>query len=446
MLEDDTSRLALRPTSFTLLSMCEQLYDPSRCTAARTSKGQKSAWIHWSAWCRVHNTEPWRLERFTSETDHHREAVLQAGFINFVHLRQSARPRSGRKAALPSSAAKTLAHVRKMHKDRDFPMVSSLLVQNEIRKLYMDHKAKHGVQDLIPRRKEPFTREILLDTILGAPSGTVIGRFRLDWASRSGRSLRGLTKTLASTGFRKAEVSVDKAGQSLCDCLTRAGLSWLLRGKVYASGSAPADLLSDPREGDFAILQPPPSKSDPFDMVWGSKPIFLPFNTDPLSAFTSLADIELNDPVVGSPEQTAMFTADDGAPFTGHFLDRLLHGLLLRHFPESVAKNYSWHSCRIWLATALLASGASRAQIQALCRWQTDESLNIYACLGAAQYSHLLSAAFNVRIDAARATTLAEAVPFICRHDVLAATGAARELAAADLDADVAPDDDADND
>lgn len=446
MLEEDTSRLALRPTSFTLLSMCEQLYDPSRCTAARTSKGQKSAWVHWSAWCRVHNTDPWRLERFASETDHHREAVLQAGFINFVHLRQSVRPKSGRKAALPSSAAKTLAHVRKMHKDRDFPMVSSRLVQNEIRKLFMDHKAKHGVQDLIPKRKEPFTREILLDTILGAPDDTAVGRFKLVWASRSGRSIRGLTKTLASTGFRKAEISVEKAGQSLWDCLTRAGLSWLLRGKVYASGSAPADLLLQPREGDFAILQPPPSKSDPFDMVWGSKPIFLPFCADPLSAFTSLADIELNDPVVGSPEQTALFTADDGSPFTGHFLDRLLHGLLLRHFPESVAKHYSWHSCRIWLATALLASGASRAQIQALCRWQTEESLNIYACLGAAQYSHLLSAAFNVRIDAARATTLAEAVPFICRHDVLAATSAARELATADLDADVAPDDDADND
>ena len=91
------------------------------------SKGQKSAWVHWDAWCRVHNTDPWRLERFTTDTDHHREAVLQAGFIHFVHLRQSARPRSGRKAALPSSAAKTLAHIRKMHKDRDFPMVASRL-------------------------------------------------------------------------------------------------------------------------------------------------------------------------------------------------------------------------------------------------------------------------------------------------------------------------------
>ena len=262
-------------------------------------------------------------------------------------------------------------------------------------------------------------------------------------------SLRGLTKTLASTGFRKSEVSVEKAGQSLCDCLTRANLTWLLRGRIYASGAAPSALLSAPQEGDFAILQPPPSKSDPFDMVWGSKPIFLPFCADPLSAFTSLADIELLDPIIGAPELTAMFTTDDGAPFTGHFLDRLLHGLLPRHFPESVAKRYSWHSCRIWLATALLASGASRAQIQALCRWQTDESLNIYACLGAEQYSRLLSGAFGVRIDAARATALADAAPFICRNDVLAATGAARELAElpqADLDADPEPDDDADND
>jgi hypothetical protein len=446
MLEEDTSRLALRPTSFTLLSMCEQLYDPRRCTAARTSKGQKSAWVHWAAWCRVHNTDPWRLERFLTDTDHHREAVLQAGFIHFVHLRQSAHPRSGRKAALPSSAAKTLCHIRKMHKDRDFPMVASRLVQNEIRKLYMDHKARHGVADLIPKRKEPFTREILLDTILGAPEATTVGRFKIAWASRSGRSLRALTKTLASTGFRKAEISVEKADQPLCDCLTRAGLSWLLRGKVYASGCAPADLLSSPQPGDFAVLQPPPSKSDPFDMVWGSKPIFLPFSSDPLSAFTSLADIELNDPIVGSPELTALFTDDHGAPFTGHFLDRLLHGLLLRHFPESVAKNYSWHSCRIWLATALLASGASRAQIQALCRWQTDESLNVYACLGAEQYARLLAGAFGVRIDAARAATLAEAAPFICRHDVLAVTGAARVLADADIDADLAPDDDADDD
>ena len=51
----------------------------------------------------------------------------------------------------------------------------------------MDHKARHGVADLIPKRKEPFTREILLDTILGAPEATTVGRFKIAWGSRSGR-------------------------------------------------------------------------------------------------------------------------------------------------------------------------------------------------------------------------------------------------------------------
>ena len=38
--------------------------------------------------------------------------------------------------------------------------------------------------------------------------------------------------------------------------------------------------------------------------------------------------------------------------------------------------------------------------------------------------------------EAAEVPPAADAMPFICRHDVLAATGAARELATADLDAD----------
>jgi hypothetical protein len=31
---------------------------------------------------------------------------------------------------------------------------------------------------------------------LGAPEGMAVGRFKIAWASRSGRSLRALTKTL----------------------------------------------------------------------------------------------------------------------------------------------------------------------------------------------------------------------------------------------------------
>ena len=183
-------------------------------------------------------------------------------------------------------------------------------------------------------------------------------------------------------------------------------------------------------------------------MVWGNKPIWLPYLPDALAAFSALADIELNDGFAGPPQSVALFTGDDGLAFSGAQLDRLLRAMLLRHYPEHVAKNYSWHSARIFLATALLASKASRAQIQALCRWQTEESLNIYACLGAKQYGELIESALAARIDAARATTLADAVPFLDHTDLVRAMAAAVAPTATppNLDADPSPDDDADDD
>ena len=449
----DTSRLALRPTTFTIHSLCEELYDPGESTPASSARGHRSAWKHWAAWCRLHNTDPWRLEHHVTATDLQREGVLQAGFLRFVHLRQSVRPRDGRKAALPSSASKTLAHVRKMHKDRGFPMVASTLVQVNLRKLLMQYKRQHGVKDLIPHRKQPFTRAILLDTLAATPDGYKLGQYTVQRDSRKWRSVIGLIKTLAQTGFRKAEICVDKHGQPCnVNCLSRGHLRWLLQGKVYSSGSVPQALLQNPGPGDFAILTPPPSKSDPFDMVWGDKPIYLPFDLDPLAAFSALADIEISDSFEGPPGNTALFTGDDGLPFSASQLDTLLYHMLRRHFDPATVRLYSWHSARIFLCCALLASGCPRSLVQALCRWQTDESINVYSCLGASQYAGLLKAAMAVRIDGARAATLADAAPFIDILDVLRAQAASRDSAGGlarvveQIDDPADPDDDADDD
>ena len=175
-------------------------------------------------------------------------------------------------------------------------------------------------------------------------------------------------------------------------------------------------------------------------------------STDSLSVFCGLADVELHDAFEGDPHLTALFTGDDGLPFSGSQLDTLLHHMLCRVYTPETARLYSWHSARIYLACALLASKATRAQIQAICRWQTEESLNIYACIGAAQYAELLTNAMTVRIDAARAATLAEAVPFIDISDVRRAqrtqqaTDDTMDGAAEGLDNAPIPDDDADQD
>ena len=132
----------------------------------------------------------------------------------------------------------------------------------------------------------------MIETILlGADPGLDLGFTRLNWNTRLGRSLRGVICTLAQTGFRKAEISVSRQ-QPFCDadCLARGGVHWFLRGRMYTPGTAPASYLLNPQPGDFAVVTPPPSKSDPFDMVWGGNPIWLPFQpNEHLCAFVALA-------------------------------------------------------------------------------------------------------------------------------------------------------------
>ena len=97
-----------------------------------------------------------------------------------------------------------------------------------------------------------------------------------------------------------------------------------------------------------------------------------------------------------------------------------------------------------------MASGCPRSLVQAICRWQTDESINVYTCLGAEQYSKILRAAMAAKIDGARAATLADAAPFIDISDLrraqVQASPAQLTNAADQIDNHPDSDDDADTD
>ena len=454
MLAEDTSNYSIK--SGNLWSICEQVFDPSSGVKVRSAKGQRSAWKHWEAWCRQNNTSPWRFGAYNPDSyrDSMREQVLQAGFIRFCHLRQSVHARGVRKgkAAQPKSAVKVLSHIRRMHRDRGETMAPAVLVASELRKLNFEYKNEFGVQGLIPERKQPFTREILTDCLLGAPKGFKAGIMVVDWEARSGRTLRAITTVAASTGFRKAEFTMD-AGGNVHDCLCYGHVTWYLRGHTFGPGQdPPREYLLNPQEGDFLVLQPPPSKSDPFDAVWGSRPIWLPYRPkETLNAFAAVLDLWLHHaPPTDERERTPLFQREDKQAYTGAQLDTVLSALLLRKLSPDVAKLYSWHSARIFLATALLAAGCTRPQIQAMCRWQTEESLEIYCLMDAKLYAELIDQAMSTRFRAARANHLAKGIPFLSKEDMLRATCAAPtrgfDASAADIDADPDPDDDADDD
>ena len=156
----DRSSLAFRADAAFIRELCGTIFDPTGAGLARTRlKAGSSDWNHWVAWCERVGTAPWRLDLLPGSGPPMREQVLQAGFIRFAHIRQSARPRNGKPVADPRSAAKSLAVVRKMHEDRGFHMPLSKLVAIETKKLLNEFVARYDRALLIPQRKEPFTRE-----------------------------------------------------------------------------------------------------------------------------------------------------------------------------------------------------------------------------------------------------------------------------------------------
>ena len=91
---------------------------------------------------------------------------------------------------------------------------------------------------------------------------------------------------------------------------------------------------------------------------------------------------------------TALFVDNSLQPLTGRFIETTLQAAL-RSFglSKEEAGRYSPHSFRIYLACALKSAGKSDAEIQMLCRWQSLDSLRLYARMDARQYSELIQAA-----------------------------------------------------
>ena len=80
-------------------------------------------------------------------------------------------------------------------------------------------------------------------------------------------------------------------------------------------------------------------------------------------------------------------------------VDLLLELLLLAFLPEAEAAKCSFHSFRIGFACSLLAAGCPPATIQALARWRSAESLEVYARLNPSDYAAWVSKALSQRTD-----------------------------------------------
>ena len=212
-------------------------------------------------------------------------------------------------------------------------------------------------------------------------------------------SFAAFLTTLRHSGSRKADLLDHTAADFNAASMTRRNLKWRIRGVTY--DSPPAVALRDLRKGDCAILLPGCTKSDPFALHFGDRPMYLPYlPDDPTNAAFRLQQLELLCPApASSRRRSPLFCSDDTSRSLTHAqADDTFNALATLALGPAVAMALSLHSGRVWLASALLALHSSDATIQAMVRWLCPESIRTYAHMEPAEYERFLLSAISAPI------------------------------------------------
>jgi hypothetical protein len=186
--------------------------------------------------------------------------------------------------------------------------------------------------------------------------------------------------------------------------LTWTLVSWYIGGKYVA---CPSDAqLQALGESDFMLITPPPSKADQSGAVWGSSPIYLPFRDELRNAPRAVRELLLHIGPASYSGSDAVFTSCNGSPLTGDVMKEALFRMVSSFMPAEAARLFTWHSARVYLATALHAAGVKPGVIQAMLRWQTDESLRLYALLSRDTAAAHLDSAAKANVASVRSSSL----------------------------------------
>jgi hypothetical protein len=411
-LVNDPSPLALRPDNPSrLYSLCTaQIAATATVPAVGTLSADGTAWRRWVSYCDSLNTPPLRTAEGEAVGNDarsaSREAILQSGFLIF--LASVVEPRSSADAAAkPQSLFNNLLAVRRVHQRLmvDFRITrgTTLLLKAQVRAFIKEN----GPEALLPARKEPLDASQLRQ-LFSLGNGIAIGGRALDWGNFFFISYKALLCTGLAAAFRKAELCLPDGVDFSLGRLSVASVSWVIAGTAVQR--ATNQQLRSLALGDYCVLKPPLCKNDPFGLHFGTKPIWLPVGDRAANAARALAAVFLACPTYPEhPAETPLFrTGIEGAPLRHREADLVLRHLLMAAFPRADVSRWSMHSLRIGAASALLAAGASPALIQAICRWRSAKSVEIYARMGPEDYGRYVLQIERQVVDAVSAQRVLE--------------------------------------
>ena len=386
-----------------LLQACEvALGIAGDAFAQRTSEADVGHWKAWSDYCKAMGTDPFRpaIDPMNDRLSFLREVVLLVNAL--LHFMKTRRPRSrADKMIKPQSAMNILLGANRVMRSNFASFIPLSTLKLPLKGLMKRFVQRFGPSSLIPKRREPFTNGMIC-SLASLPIGMDLGRFgRLTAGSRQRACWRAAVALATSTGFRKAEMF---RSNETTFFITWDNFSWIIAGVLIKSPSD--EELQALKEGDYLAVSPPPSKADQTNMVWGAHPLYLPFHEQARNAAAALRDLALDVSVGARGAAKPVFVGGDNQPVTADIMAEAMCKAMAYLVGPQRAKLYTWHSARVSLATHLLKCKVAPATIQAILRWQTDESLRAYARLSMDDYARHLDRAANATIAAVQSSNM----------------------------------------
>ena len=232
----------------------------------------------------------------------------------------------------PESALAILRGVRRIHTDAGIETPSLKLATRRMTELMMQYAKDVGPENVAPVRKAPLTHKLISDMLYVRDGAPILkGGKPWHWSTAYGRSTRTLIHVLAQTGFRKAEVALHSNVKWDSMRISFSNLTWWIGG-TQAPNPTAAQLLGL-KDGDFACLQPPPSKADQFGRKWANNLIWLPFDAlANINAARALSQWELSAGVKPEDRRTTPLFCGPrgvGSSLMADAFDTIFHSLLL---------------------------------------------------------------------------------------------------------------------
>ena len=414
-LREDSSSWALIPANDDRLLQLASTGDAYAAAGIPdgTMGADAAGWRKWKRFlgAEFKGADPWRKDPEVQRGDvraTQRECTALALFYLWVFA--SIKPRGrGRRKGKPQSALNNVAAVRRIHRRARFPMPPCPMLADMLKGMNDEYCRLHGDRRaLLPQRKEPLRNEYFT-AMLRVPDGTRLQCGVVDWAAPNWAAFAAAVSSMRMTGWRAADALSLDGFVGTYD-LTRDDVSWFV--SVPSSPSRAIVRMLPPdyvlQDGDCAILNPGGSKNDRTGETFGTQPMYIPFVSG--DANTAPLWLQRYERIVPCPpserKRTALFSCAGGLPLSPTAARAMFHDLAVAALGDDIAATISLHSCRVWLACALLACEADDPLIQAMARWKTPESCHIYGRLNPQSYAQWLRRASSAATTSQQVTSL----------------------------------------